>query len=268
MRPITAALCLALCPLPAAADATAAAPQLRIIPGWRQADGSRIAAIEIRLAPGWHTYWRVPGDAGIPPSFDWSRSRNVASVAYEWPRPERFESYGLESFGFERELVLPVRLTPIDPEAPLALSLDAAFGVCSDICVAASAETAASLAPGAEEGRDAIEAALSERPLRAGEAGVARVTCGLAPAAGGYEIVAEVTFAGAAAPGQQAIFEPGVPDLWVGPSETTTAGRTLTARAPVAAAGGGGPVLARDDLRLTLVGADRAVDIRGCDPPG
>ena len=55
-----------------------------------------MAAVEIRLAPGWHTYWRVPGEAGIPPRFDWSGSQNLAAVAYEWPRPEIIVSYGIE----------------------------------------------------------------------------------------------------------------------------------------------------------------------------
>ncbi len=58
-----------------------------LLAGWREPDGSRIAAIAIDLAPGWYTYWRIPGEAGIAPRFDWSRSRNLASVAAEWPRP-------------------------------------------------------------------------------------------------------------------------------------------------------------------------------------
>ena len=78
-------------------DAAGGQAAVGTLDGWRQPDGSRLAAVEIRLAPGWHTYWRVPGDAGIPPSFDWSGSSNLASVAYEWPRPEIFDSFGMRT---------------------------------------------------------------------------------------------------------------------------------------------------------------------------
>lgn len=268
MRPLLAALALTLPAVtPAFAQvAPAAVASVDLLAGWREPDGSRVAALEIVLAPGWHTYWRVPGAAGIPPRFDWSGSDNLASVAYEWPRPEVFERYGLRTYGFDDTLVLPLRLDPHDPAAPLDLALTLDFGVCEDICVPASAELAARLAPDApEQGRARIEAALAERPLSAAEAGVAGVTCGLEPSARGYELTAEVTFADA--PGDTfAVLEPGQPGLWIGEPESRTEGRTVTARAPVEAAGAGGPVLERGALRLTLLDADRAIDLRGCLP--
>lgn len=294
MRPIALAtsfaglaLAAASTPVPAAADTAvagvsrgtaglaaisgpaAAAPQVRILPGWRTPEGARIAAIEIRLAPGWHTYWRVPGEAGIPPSFDWSASKNLAAVGYEWPRPELFETEGMQTFGYEQALVLPVQLRPVDPAAPIEVALAAAFGVCSDICMAAEAKAALTLSPDApEEGRDEIEAALAERVQSASEAGVVRATCAVAPGAGGNEIVATVTFAHPAAPDQIAVIEPGRPDVWIGMPESRVEGRTLTASAPMEVIGGtAGTMIARDAMRLTLLGADEAVDIRGCQAP-
>jgi DsbC/DsbD-like thiol-disulfide interchange protein len=242
---------------------------MRLVPGWRTPEGARVAAIEIRLAPGWHTYWRVPGEAGIPPSFDWSASRNLAAVSYEWPRPETFESDGMQTFGYERVLVLPVRLKPVDPSAPIELALAAAFGVCSDICMPAEATAALTLSPDApEDGRDEIEAALAERLRSAAEAGVVRATCAMAPGAGGGEIVATVTFAHPPAPDQIAVIEPGRPDVWIGMPESRVDGRTLTARAPIEVAGAAaGTMIARDDVRLTLLGAEDAVDIHGCQAP-
>ena len=267
MRLTASALVLALlAALPAAAQiAPRAVVSVDLLDGWREPDGSRLAALEIVLAPGWHTYWRVPGAAGIPPRFDWSGSANLASVAYEWPRPAVFERFGLRSFGFADRLVLPLRLRPRDASAPVDHALAVDFGVCDDICMPASAELAGRIAPDTpEEGRARIEAALADRPRSAGEAGVAAVACGLAPAANGYELTARVTFAADPAPGQLAVIEPGQPDLWIGEAESDTEGRTLTARAPVEAAGAGGPVLERRSLRLTLLDADRAVDLRGC----
>jgi DsbC/DsbD-like thiol-disulfide interchange protein len=255
--------------VPAAAQpASEAVTGVALIDGWRQPDGSRLAAIEIRLAPGWHTYWRVPGDAGVPPEFDWSRSKNLAAVAYEWPRPQIFTTYGMRTLGYEERLVLPVQLIPEDPDLPMELDLDLAFGVCADICAPTRQELAVSLAPDAPpSGRAPIEAALAERARTPAEAGVAAATCRLAPAGDGFEVVAEVTFGAELGPGQVVVVEPGQPDLWIGASESRTDGRTVVARAPVQAAGGGGPVVERRTLRVTVLDPERAVDIRGCEAP-
>lgn len=247
-----------------------AAPRVRVLSGWTGDDGRRVAAIEIRLAPGWHTYWRVPGEAGIPPRFDWSGSENLAGVAYEWPRPDVFESAGMVTLGYERTLVLPVRLQPADPGAPMRIALAAEFGVCSDICVAAQASVEMTIEPGAaEDGRGEIEAALAERARNPDEAGVLSATCGLSQDGDGTEITATVTFSDPAGPGEIAIIEPGRPDVWIGMPESRTEGRTLTASAPIEALDArAGPVLSRGDVRLTVLGPTEAVDIRGCEAPG
>ncbi|MEL7014329.1 MAG: protein-disulfide reductase DsbD domain-containing protein, partial [Pseudomonadota bacterium] len=70
-----------------AAQSIEDAIEARLLTGWRAADGSHIAALQIDLAPGWTTYWRAPGDAGIPPYFDWHASENLSSVDVEWPSP-------------------------------------------------------------------------------------------------------------------------------------------------------------------------------------
>lgn len=256
--------------LAAAPSLAAPTSEMRIVSGWRAPDGTRVAAIEIRLAPGWHTYWRVPGEAGIPPTFDWSASRNLAAVSYEWPRPEIFETEGMQTFGYEHGLVLPVRLRPVDPTAPMEITLDADLGVCSDICMAARATADLTLAPGTpEEGRPEIEAALADRLRSASESGIVRATCELAQRADGDEITATVTFADLAEPGQVVVIEAGRPDIWIGSSEARTDGRTLTAVAPMEVLGaGGGAMIARDDVRLTLLGARQAIDIHGCEAAG
>ncbi len=242
-----------------------APPRVTLIEGWSQPDGSRVAAIAIALDADSHTYWRVAGEAGIPPSFDWSQSTNLGSVRYEWPRPDVLDSYGIRSFGYVGSLVLPVLLTPKDPAAPMGVSLAVSFGVCNDICMQADARVDARLAPdGAPEGRDRIEAALAERARSAAEAGVARATCELVPGADGYELSAAVTFATAPATAPVAVFESGGPGLWVGEAESSVDGRTVVARAPAEGQGGAGPVLDRSGLRITLLDGSRAVDIRGC----
>jgi len=240
-----------------------------LIEGWRQDDGTHVAALEIRLAPGWHTYWRIPGEAGIPPQLDWSRSRNLASVRYEWPRPEVFDYAGLRTIGYAGTLVLPVILTPARPGEPIEVDLDLLLGVCAEICVPAEARLDARLAAeGPPRGRPEIDAALADRPRSAAEAGVTGVTCRLVPGPEGIDLDTTVRFAAPPGRDQVAVLEPGGPGLRIGPAESRTEGRDVHARARIEGRGGAGPVLDRGALRLTLLDGRRAVDIRGCAAPG
>ena len=85
-----------------------------IVNGWQMADGSHVAALKFVLADGWKTYWRAPGEAGIPPQFDWRGSRNLARAEIEWPTPKQTMTNGMRTIGYEHVLVLPLRLTPAD----------------------------------------------------------------------------------------------------------------------------------------------------------
>ena len=67
---------------------------MRLIAG-SSAAPTASAGIEIRLKPGWHTYWRYPGDAGVPPRFDFAGSRNLESATVLWPAPRRIHEQGL-----------------------------------------------------------------------------------------------------------------------------------------------------------------------------
>ncbi|CAL8980325.1 Thiol:disulfide interchange protein DsbD [Rhodoplanes serenus] len=90
--------------------------------------------LQVRLGPGWHTYWRSAGDAGAPPEFDWSGSANVADVTVEWPAPRRITVADFDSFGYEDEVVFPVRMRRADPQASTRVSLSLALYVCATIC--------------------------------------------------------------------------------------------------------------------------------------
>lgn len=245
-----------------AQDLPAAGPGVegvRLVEGWQQRDGSRMAAIEIRLKPGWHTYWRVPGEAGIAPELDWSGSRNLASVAYRWPRPEVFEQFGLTSFGHSGRLVLPVVLTPEDPGKPIEASARIDFGACDEICTPAEAEVSARLAPGAPQaGRAVIAAALATAPLGAAAAGITDAACELVPEASGPVLRADVTFDADAHPFGHAIFESAGRPIGLGAGAAR--GRVLRAEAPLLP----GATIDRSTLRLTLVGDGEAVEVIGC----
>lgn len=93
------------------------------------------AGLEVRLAPGWHAYWRMPGDGGLPPSFDWAGSTNFESAQVHWPAPERFVDMDLHSFGYKDHFILPLTVARIDEAADTRLDLALALMVCEKICV-------------------------------------------------------------------------------------------------------------------------------------
>ena len=97
--------------------------------------GTVSAGLDVDLKPGWKTYWRSPGEVGLPPEIDWSGSDNVASVEILYPVPERFEAFGIQNFGYHDRVLFPVRVTLSEPGKPARLQAEAQLLVCSDICV-------------------------------------------------------------------------------------------------------------------------------------
>jgi DsbC/DsbD-like thiol-disulfide interchange protein len=126
--------------------------------------GSALAAIEIVLAPDFKTYWRTPGDSGVPPAFDWSGSTNVAAVEPLWPAPTRFEDAGGVSYGYHDRLVLPLRVTARERGAPVRLAGVVDYGVCKDICIPARAVLALALS-GIGPAPAAVAQALARVPV-------------------------------------------------------------------------------------------------------
>lgn len=122
-----------------------------------------MAGIHLKMAPGWKTYWRVPGDAGLPPSFAWSESSNLESARVMWPGPERFKDSAGTSVGYHDEIVFPVAVKPAKAGAPVKLALDFDFAVCKDICAPANVKLSLDMSP--DGGHDPDDAALVERYL-------------------------------------------------------------------------------------------------------
>jgi len=125
------------------------------------------AGIEIKLDPGWHTYWRDPGDSGMPPKIDFAGSDNVKSVTVMWPAPERFpDGAGGTSIGYLDRVILPLHVTPQDAGKPSSLQLKLGYDICYNMCVPVESELKLSLnGDGAEEA--AIEKAEIRVPRRA-----------------------------------------------------------------------------------------------------
>ena len=120
------------------------------------------AGIEIRLDPGWKTYWRYPGDSGVPPRFNFTGSENVKNVTVKWPAPHRFSDDGGQSIGYKDHIILPLSIEPQNASKPVKLHLEIDYAVCEKLCVPAQGK--ADLVVTRE--RSAHEAALTAAEAR------------------------------------------------------------------------------------------------------
>lgn len=144
----TAALCGLAIAAAGASDACAAGiahSEVRLLPG-EFAGETWTAGVQIDLAEGWKTYWRMPGESGIAPHFDWSASRNVADVELRWPAPARYADASGETIGYAHRVIFPVTVRPTDPSRPVELALQLDYAVCKDICIPARVDLSQTLA--------------------------------------------------------------------------------------------------------------------------
>jgi DsbC/DsbD-like thiol-disulfide interchange protein len=142
---------------------------VRLIAGSRSAGSMATlrAGIQIRLKPGWHTYWRYPGDAGVPPRFEFQGSQNIKHVDVLWPAPQRLSEEGGVSIGYASDLVLPLRIVPENVGKPVTLRLKLAYAICEKLCVPAEAKAELTLPSGAASQDAALAAAEARVPKRA-----------------------------------------------------------------------------------------------------
>ncbi|MCR8548113.1 hypothetical protein M4578_09750 [Salipiger sp. P9] len=253
------AACLALS-TPARADDPVHA-ELR--PGWRLPNGDHMAALHLTLAPGWKTYWRAPGEAGIPPVFDWRGSRNTEAVEVLWPTPHVFWQSGMRSVGYKNELVLPLRITP-DRSGDIALETEMQLGLCNDICLPHTLRIRATLPATLGTPDPMIASALASAPFSEREAAVKQVRCKVSPAKSGLALRAEIDMPGAGGD-EETVIESGQPTVWVAEPKTHREGGTLIAETKLMHMDGKPFMLDRSRLRITVLGSRHAVDIQGCD---
>src|SRR3984957_14263899 len=113
-----------------------------------------LGGIAFQLQPGWKTYWRTPGDSGVPPRFDFSKSENIEAVTVLWPAPAKFDDgAGGHSLGYHDQVVLPLRIVAKNSDKPVTLRADINYAVCEKLCipVEASAELTFSSVASTEE---------------------------------------------------------------------------------------------------------------------
>ncbi len=95
-----------------------------------------LGGIAFQLQPGWKTYWRSPGDSGVPPRFDFSKSENIEAVTVLWPAPMKFDDgAGGHSLGYKNQIVLPLRIVAKNADKPVTLRAGVNYAVCEKLCI-------------------------------------------------------------------------------------------------------------------------------------
>ncbi len=109
----------------------------RLVSGKVERDGKStlMAGVQLRMDPGWKTYWKNPGDSGVPPHFDWSGSTNLKHAEVLFPAPHRFAEADGWAIGYRDEIVFPVEITPEREGEPVELKLVLDYGLCKDLCI-------------------------------------------------------------------------------------------------------------------------------------
>lgn len=137
---------LALAGLPFAPPALAALPWAARFLGGGFDGESYVAGLYVQIDKGWKTYWRNPGDAGIPPTIT-ATADNFASLTVDFPLPKRFVDAGGEALGYHDEVLFPLHLKPKDPSKPMSVHFSSFFGVCQQVCTPAKFEAMLSFTP-------------------------------------------------------------------------------------------------------------------------
>ncbi len=147
---------------------------IRLIAGANKSDAESLrAGIEIKMQPGWHTYWRYPGDSGVPPRFDFSGADNVAAVQVLYPAPHAFTDETGTTIGYKDNVIFPLRVFARQKDKPVTLHVKIDYAVCAKLCVPVEASAELTLAAaGADNAALTAAEAHVPQPISAAEAGL------------------------------------------------------------------------------------------------
>ena len=131
-----------------------------------------LGGIAFQLENGWKTYWRTPGDSGVPPRFDFSKSDNIEAVTVLWPAPSQFpDGAGGHSLGYKNQVVLPLRIVTKNADKPITLRATVNYAVCAKLCIPVEANLELPFVSVASTEDSALAAALDTvpKPARVGD---------------------------------------------------------------------------------------------------
>ncbi len=220
--------------------------------------------LQLRLSPGWHTYWRTPGDAGIPTTIDWQGSENLARATIDWPAPRRLPPLaGLETQGYVDSVVLPITVTLAHPDVPVRLRAEVDYASCKEVCIPYHSSLDLALPAGlALPGPEAplIAGARARVPGDLASVQLRLLSAVVAPAENGAVLSVRLASTGAPLRAPDLFVEdvpkgsPGRPDV-----ELSGAGDMATLHVPIR--DGLAAAIAVAKLRLTVVDGARTAEI-------
>jgi DsbC/DsbD-like thiol-disulfide interchange protein len=219
-----------------------------------------LGGIAFQLQPGWKTYWRTPGDSGVPPRFDFSKSENVEAVTVLWPAPLKFDDgAGGHSLGYHEKVVLPLRIVVKSADKPVILRADINYAICEKICIPVEANAELAFTSVASTEDNALFTALETVPKPANVGDPNPLTIRDAKREGASQVVVDVVTPDA---GEVNLIVEGPTPDWALPIPK------LVEHSPPGVKRfsfelDGLPPGAKPDgaaLKLTLVGADRAYE--------
>lgn len=228
--------------------------------------GGRVfrAGVEIKLKEGWKTYWRYPGDSGVPPALDFSQSQNVKAVTVLYPAPMRFpDGAGGNSIGYKGVVVLPLHVVPEDAGKPVTLNLKLDYAVCDKLCVPAEAKLELLLTGTANANDATLSAAEARVPKRAaiGDSGTPAIRAVRREAGSGKpRVVVDVA---APAGASLTLFAEGPTPQWALPLPEPVAGASAGQQRFAFELDGMPPGEKSDGatIRLTAVSGDKAIEV-------
>ena len=216
--------------------------------------GQRLAGLEIALDSGFKTYWRNPGESGLPPRFDWSGSRNVKAVDVRWPAPSRLEDAAGVSYVYLGAVLLPLLVEPEDPTKPVHIALSVEYGICKDICIPARAELTRDLGtpPSSQAEIETVLRTKVPRKLDVGAAGELAIRALEAGSPDAKSFTALVTAPAGTSP--QLFID--APDGWYFSTSAPDAGNRVAVTLDEKPAGPDVPVT----ITLTLVAGEKSIE--------
>lgn len=146
---------------------------VRLIAGSRSGNAF-LGGIAFEIQPGWKTYWRTPGDSGVAPRFDFSKSDNIENVTILWPAPMKFpDGNGGISLGYQKQFILPLRILAKNADKPVTLRATINYGICEKLCIPVEANAELNFISESSTEDNNISAALDTvpKPAKIGDAG-------------------------------------------------------------------------------------------------
>ena len=238
--------------------------------GWMpgEAEFVSMSGIQVKLADGWKTYWRAPGEFGLPPRLELSRQENIDWLQMHVPKPSVFFDRGVRTIGYADEVTFPIEIKPIDHRHPVRAEMMLHLGVCQDVCVPVTLAIPFRTLPGNFGSLEAIEHALQERPQRVdtfADHGKATCTVESSSQDGGYRVTYEVNYEGMIGPRTAAVFESPKESVWFTDAriQRPSAGR-LSVIAHMNSLGGSLVPPPWPDFRVTLISEMDYIEFSGC----